>query len=104
VLFHSPLFLFVFLPLTLLGFFALGATRQYGAAALWLALASLTFYAWDDPLYLLPLILGSIAFNFSIGRALTWNRQRWLLALGVAGNLALLATFKYLGLISETLA
>ncbi|MBN8964346.1 MAG: MBOAT family protein [Rhizobiales bacterium] len=104
MLFHSPVFLFAFLPTVFVGFFFLGVGRRFALAALWLALASLIFYAWDDPFYLLPLILGSIAFNFLIGRALIGDRRRWLLVVGVGGNLALLATFKYLGLITETLA
>lgn len=104
MLFHAPIFLFAFLPVTLAGFFLLGAFRCFAGAALWLALASLVFYGWDDPRYLLPLILGSIAFNFAIGQALVATPRKLLLGIGVVGNLALLGTFKYLGLATESLA
>jgi D-alanyl-lipoteichoic acid acyltransferase DltB (MBOAT superfamily) len=104
MLFHSPFFLFVFLPIVLAGFFVLGWLRWPAVAALWLALNSLLFYAWDDPLYLLPLILSSIVFNYSIGLSLVMTPRRWALALGIIGNLGLLGTFKYLGLATETLS
>ncbi|UEM08598.1 MBOAT family protein [Bradyrhizobium barranii subsp. barranii] len=104
MLFHSPSFLLVFLPAVLAGFFVIGALRQYGFAALWLALSSLVFYAWDDFRHLLPLILGSIGFNYVAGRMLVAAPRRSVLALSVAANLALLGAFKYLGLATETLS
>lgn len=103
MLFHSSSFLFVFLPVVLTGFFALGRFRQSGIAALWLALSSLVFYAWDDVRFLLPLILGSIIFNYVAGLSLVAKPRRSVLALAVTGNLALLGAFKYLGLATETL-
>jgi alginate O-acetyltransferase complex protein AlgI len=104
MLFHAPIFVFIFLPAVLAGFFMLGWFRQFTVASLWLALASLVFYAWNDPVYLLPLILGSIAFNYCVGRRLVATPRRWLLVLGVIGNLMLLGAFKYLGLATETLS
>ena len=64
----------------------------------WLVVASLFFYGWWNPIYLL-LIVGSSVFNFWLGAALTgrWKRQRKLaiLVMGVAANLLLLGYFKY---------
>ena len=67
----------------------------------WLVLASLAFYAAWNPRYLV-LLLGSIAFNFLVGRGLTPNSlllstaaRKLLLACGVIGNLALLGYYKY---------
>lgn len=45
MLFNSQEFIFAFLPLTLLGFFVLGAWSRALALA-WLTAASLFFYAW----------------------------------------------------------
>jgi alginate O-acetyltransferase complex protein AlgI len=104
MLFHAPSFLFVFLPAVLAGFFLFGRLKLDLVAALWLALSSLVFYSWDDPLFLLPLILGSIAFNYVIGVNLVTTPRRWVLAIGIGGNLALLGAFKYLGLATETLS
>ena len=58
--------------------------------------ASLVFYAWGEPFYVLLMIL-SILFNFLVGRRLETpvaSHRRWLLA-GVAGNLLVLGHFKY---------
>ncbi|MEO8346642.1 MAG: MBOAT family protein [Betaproteobacteria bacterium] len=94
MVFASPIFLFLFLPLTLVAYFVL--PRAWRNAVL--LVASLVFYAWGEARYL-PLILGSVAFNWFLGRAIggaadTRRRKRWLAA-GIAGNLAALALFKY---------
>ncbi len=50
MLFNSYVFIFVFLPVTLAGFFLLGRFQPKLAAA-WLTAASLFFYGWWNPLY-----------------------------------------------------
>jgi D-alanyl-lipoteichoic acid acyltransferase DltB (MBOAT superfamily) len=95
MLFNSVPFMFVFLPVALAGFFLLGSRGWRTGAVLWLALASLAFYGWDDPSRLLPILLASIAFNFLVGRALLAWRSPVHLALGLLGNLVLLGHFKY---------
>ena len=81
----------------LCGYFVLMHARVPGAAKAWLVLASLVFYDWN-PQYL-PLLLGSIAFNFLMGHALAARAGqpagRRLLWCGVGANLALLGWFKY---------
>jgi alginate O-acetyltransferase complex protein AlgI len=100
MLFNSYEFLLLFLPITLAGFFAIGARSQRLAAA-WLALASLAFYAWWNPTYVL-LLVGSICWNFYVGRAIAMAamsgaqaRARTLLTLGVSADLLLLGYYKY---------
>jgi len=98
VLFNSPEFLFAFLPLVLGVFAWLDRRRPASWGFAWLALASIFFYAWWRPVYA-PLLLGSIAVNFGLGRLLAGpRRRRGLLALAVGANLALLGVFKYAGL------
>jgi alginate O-acetyltransferase complex protein AlgI len=99
VLFNSSVFLFVFLPVVLAGFFFLGQRRSE-LASLWLVGASLFFYGWWS-LRLLPLLLVSAAFNYLAGIRLTprfnpdpASRNRWL-AGAIAANLVLLGFFKY---------
>jgi alginate O-acetyltransferase complex protein AlgI len=104
MLFNSAQFLFGFLPVALAVFFLLGAVGQRMPALAWLALASLVFYGWDDPLRLLPIILSSTAFNFVVGRVLVRHPCRGVLALGICGNLCLLGYFKYAGFLAEILA
>jgi alginate O-acetyltransferase complex protein AlgI len=93
MLFNSVAFIFGFLPLTLLGFFLLARHGQALAVG-WLTLASLFFYAWWNPAWL-PLLLASMAFNFSVGQALARMPQRRWLWLGITVNLALLLHYKY---------
>ena len=64
MLFNSTLFLTLFLPVCLAGFFVLGA-RSRLAAAWWLVLASLVFYAGWSWRYV-PLLLGSVVPQFPV--------------------------------------
>lgn len=93
MLFNSLPFIFLFLPLTLAGFFVLGR-RSPMAAAAWLTLASLFFYGWWNPAYVGLLVL-SMVFNYRIGLAIVQTRSRKLLVLALAADLALLGYYKY---------
>lgn len=107
MLFNSYIFIFVFLPIVLLGFYAIGARGHHRVAISWLVGASLFFYGWWNPAYL-GLILGSVLFNYAAGVALGGHEQgfsrKWLLALGVAGNLGLLGYFKYANFFVENIS
>jgi len=100
LLFTSGEFLFVFLPVTLLVFFAAARFVGKGAAAAWLALASLAFYGYWRIEHT-ALLVGSIVFNYAFGewilrgRAQGRSSARALLGVAVAANLAALAYFKY---------
>jgi D-alanyl-lipoteichoic acid acyltransferase DltB (MBOAT superfamily) len=100
MLFNSYVFIFAFLPLTLLGFFLIARVAGRSPAVGFLALASMFFYAWWNPLYLL-LLVGEVCINFLIGRAIIRRRHepagRAILILGVVFNLAILGFFKYTG-------
>jgi D-alanyl-lipoteichoic acid acyltransferase DltB (MBOAT superfamily) len=106
MLFNSHVFLFAFLPITVAGYFALLHSDRTGAAKLWLAVASLFFYAYWNVLYL-PLLLGSILFNFAIARVLSGALPRlapWrtpVYVFGIAANLTLLGWFKYTDFLIE---
>jgi D-alanyl-lipoteichoic acid acyltransferase DltB (MBOAT superfamily) len=93
MLFNSTVYLFLFLPLALLGYYALSSRSAWALA--WLTLASLVFYGWWNPWHL-PVILGSMAFNFWIGQRMlaSTHRARWVQA-GVVANLLLLGVYKY---------
>lgn len=100
MLFNSYEFIFAFLPLTLLGFFLLGRWGKQRAAIAWLVLASLFFYGWWNPPYLVLLIL-SIVLNFLLGGWLVKSSQgglgprRLFLAVGIAANIGSIGYFKY---------
>ena len=98
MLFNSHAFIFLFLPLTLLVFFALGRFSAKLAAG-WLAAASLFFYGWWSPAYV-ALLLVSILFNFTAGSAIVRAAAdarycKRLLTAAIIANLALLAYYKY---------
>jgi alginate O-acetyltransferase complex protein AlgI len=100
MLFNSYPFIFTFLPVTLVGYFALGRFGNL-APVLWLALASVVFYAFGGGQFV-PLLLLSVLFNYAIGALLIFTRlpffPRWIaLAAGVIGDLAVLGYFKYAG-------
>lgn len=101
MLFNSPVFIFLFLPLVLAVYFFLNRCRLILAGTSWLVLASLFFYSYWNPLYL-PLILGSMLVNYALGTALGKNAQeakkysrKIVLTVGITANLSLLAYYKY---------
>jgi alginate O-acetyltransferase complex protein AlgI len=97
MVFSSAIFLFFFLPLTILGYYLL----KEGFRIYFLLLASLFFYAWGEPAYILVMFL-SIAVNYLFGLAIHARKPRngpaagVLLALGILCNLGILYYFKYL--------
>ena len=99
MLFNSYAFIFGFLPATLLGYFVLA---RFGRrpSLLWLIAASLLFYGWWHPAFLLVLAT-SIAFNYGMTEliARTAGRPRMqngVLFAAIAANLGALAYYKYL--------
>jgi alginate O-acetyltransferase complex protein AlgI len=106
MLFNSYSFIFLFLPVVLLGYFAIGR-RSHLAPVVWLTLASLVFYAFGGWQFV-PLLLVSIAFNYGIGYLLIARklgpRARFaVLTTGVAGDLLVLGIVKYAGFFAANL-
>ena len=98
MLFSSLIFLIVFLPIVLFGYYVL-FRRWRPAQNVFLLCASLVFYAWGEPKFVFVMI-GSILFNWLMGLLTDRFRDRktaklWV-ALDAAGNLGLLFVFKYL--------
>ncbi len=94
MLFNSQEFLLVFLPVVFAGFVFLSAQGWHRLAVAWVSVASLAFYAWWEVRYL-PLLVGSIVFNFLVARRLAASRNPYELAAGIAVNVLLLGFFKY---------
>jgi len=101
LLFNSYEFIFLFLPLCTLGYYACARHYSLEIALGFLVVGSLIFYGYCNPAYLL-LLLGSTGCNFLAGRAISgasgWGKGS-ILALGIAANLGLLAWFKYADLL-----
>jgi alginate O-acetyltransferase complex protein AlgI len=99
MLFNSAIFIFVFLPITLVGYHTLNALRLDRIAIAWLVAASAVFYAWFSVRYL-ALLAVLIVFNYLMGVLLARDfhakrRRPALLAFGIVVNLAVLGYFKY---------
>jgi D-alanyl-lipoteichoic acid acyltransferase DltB (MBOAT superfamily) len=106
--FNSFSFLFVFLPAALVVYFALArGARSASWAKAWLLLASLVFYSAARLEYL-PLLVGSIGFNYVVAKSLLGQpaekrSRRFLLIGGIAANVVFLGYFKYAAFLVENL-
>jgi D-alanyl-lipoteichoic acid acyltransferase DltB (MBOAT superfamily) len=102
MIFSSPSFILLFLPIAFFGYFYLNRKRLILAGKAWLVVVSLYFYAYWNVAYL-PLLLLSIFFNFAIGTALSPGTEgkrrrfsrRHVLIGSIAVNFILLGYFKY---------
>jgi alginate O-acetyltransferase complex protein AlgI len=102
MLFNSYEFIFVFLPVTLAGFFAIGIFSRSWALR-WIIFVSILFYTWWRPLNVL-IIAPSILINFALALSLERlavgeqreRTSRLVLLLGIAFNIAYLGYFKYI--------
>lgn len=97
MLFSSLIFLYVFFPACLLLYFL---CRNLKAKNGVLLIASLLFYAWGEPVYLL-LMVAVAGANWAFGRLLGKQPERKFLALAVIFNLLCLGVFKYTGFLLE---
>ncbi len=102
MVFSSAVFLFAFLPFTLAGYYFL--PRRF--RNVFLALASLLFYAWGEPKFVL-IMIASIFMNYVFGLLVVKRDEesyrRKILALMVCANLAVFFVFKYLNFTIENL-
>jgi alginate O-acetyltransferase complex protein AlgI len=103
MLFQSQVFVLVFLPALVIIYYLVGRSACLRQTTL--IVGSLVFYAWWDVRFV-PLLLGQIGISWALALAHERLRTNVPLYLGIAANLASLATFKYLDFIlssTETL-
>lgn len=98
MIFSSTLFLFIFLPATLLVYYII-PSKYLKARNIALLCASLVFYAWGEPKNII-LVLISIVCNYLFGILLgkfaeSQGKKRLVLVLAVVFNLGLLGYYKY---------
>lgn len=103
MLFNSYIFIFIFLPIVLSGWYLLNRYGRYSLASLFLAGMSLWFYAYFNVSYLL-IILFSIGLNYLLSYILTLIPDKFPhskalnrigLFCGIILNLGILFYFKY---------
>jgi alginate O-acetyltransferase complex protein AlgI len=103
MVFSSPIFLFLFLPVVLTVYSLLRGNRTRN---LWLLLVSLAFYAWGEVLFIFLLLASTLA-NYFLGlwvdRSHDAKRRKFAVGVAVFVNIGLLAFFKYANLVVGSL-
>lgn len=101
MLFSSIVFIFIFLPAVLLVYYGL-LRRSRRLQNAFLCVASLFFYAWGEPRFVLVMLL-SIVVNWAFGLAVGSSREKGRMraaaaytASDIIFNLAIIFIFKYL--------
>ncbi len=98
MLFNSYIFVLLFLPLTIMGYYALNYFKKYSLSKVYLVGMSLWFYGFFNPSYIL-IMLSSILVNYYLGsKLIKLNKQKiskLLLFLGIIFNVGILFYFKY---------
>ncbi len=96
MLFSQTVFLFIFLPVCLIGYYLIDRKfKNY-----FLLLMSVIFYAWGEPKFIF-IMIASLLVNYSFGLAVDKFREKtkiskFLIALMVIFNLAIFFVYKYL--------
>jgi alginate O-acetyltransferase complex protein AlgI len=102
MVFSSPVFLFLYLPFILFGYFIVPRRLRNSL----LLIASLFFYVWGEKLFVVVL-LSSITLNYLFGllidRVQGKRAAGLAIALAVFVNLGLLGTFKYANFLVDNL-
>jgi len=102
MLFSSNVFIFVFLPVSVLGYYLIRKELRN----LWLFAVSIFFYAWGEPKFVFVL-LASIALNYLIAllisRAGRPGVRKALLITAITANIGLLFVYKYAGFTIQTI-
>jgi alginate O-acetyltransferase complex protein AlgI len=106
--FNSIIFVLLFLPFSVLGYYVLSLTPLHRLRLPFLILMSLIFYGRAQISYI-PLLLGSVVANYLIAAMIVRNmaheraKRTWL-ALGVIANAGALISLKYLSTVVGAIA
>ena len=105
MLFNSHFFIFLFFPLSVIGYFTLQRFKKPQLAKYFLFLISLWFYAAND-IRSLPVLIVSILVNFYLGKQIlkTETHKKLLCVIGILLNIAVLGVFKYLNFFMENIS
>lgn len=106
MLFNSFIFIFLFLPVTLTGWYVLNKLKSDIIPKVFLIIMSLVFYAYFNIKYL-PIIVISIIVNYCIYLILRKSKKQILrkavFIFGLVLNIGILFYYKYLGFFTENI-
>ncbi len=100
MVFSSLFFLYLFLPLCLIGYYAAKTIKQKNIV---LIISSLVFYAWGEPVWVI-LLLFSAFMNWGAAIIMDKLKEKWkkiVAGIAIIWDLAFLIVFKYTGFILE---
>ena len=105
MLFNSYIFIFLFLPLCVAGYFLLNRLGRVKLSHLWLFGMSLWFYGSNTPKYLV-LIVSSVVINFAFYRLSCRlndeKKKKFAMIVAVCINLGILFYYKYFNFFVDT--
>lgn len=106
MLFNSYVFIFLFLPIALVGWYTLNQFKAYKLAKVFLAGMSLWFYGYFN-IYYLAVIVISILCNYLLSYVMKFSHTKMSARMGLLGgillNLGLLFYFKYFDFFIENI-
>ncbi len=106
MLFNSYIFILLFLPLVLFGYYGLGRLNPAKPPLVFLVTMSFWFCGYQDPFFLMVLI-GSILLNYGVCRLMhrqrSWLNKKCYLIAGVLINIGSLFCFKYYNFFVENI-
>ena len=105
MLFHSPIYLIIFLPLVVIFYYKINRFLKIDNRIV-LGFFGLIFYSWWN-IYLTPLIVISILFNYYISNLIINNqdqvKKKRLLIFSIILNVIYLGIFKYTDFIIQNI-
>lgn len=106
MLFNSYIFIFVFLPISVIFYFLFNKFQLYRFALLSVVVSSFIFYAYNN-IKFLPLLVISILFNWFLSKQMqvikSRNAKKGILLLGILVDVILIFYFKYLNFTIENI-
>lgn len=98
MLFNSYIFVLLFLPLAVIGYYTINRFKKYALAEVYLIGMSLWFYGYFNTSYL-TIIVVSILVNFTLATLMHKKERlkKLLVIIGVVGNIGVLFYYKYMG-------
>lgn len=113
MVFSDLLFLFIFIPAFIFFYMLASVVDRHLLSAsgnggnrcknMILVAFSLLFYAWGEPVYVF-LMLGCVLVNYVMGRIISVAKHgKAALAVGIACNILILSTFKYMSFLAQIL-
>ena len=101
--FNSYAYIFLFLPVSVIGYFVVAKYWNMKASNCWLVVASLFFYGYWNISYL-PILAGSILCNYALARGILYAQMhenfllkaKYIFVLGVSFDIGILVYYKYM--------